>query len=370
MGTYPSFAFSPDDDAILIWAAGQINYVPLATNPFGEKIAGGEPTPVPFVAHIEKRLADTVKANVDIAALETAPTQRVHAFTELRVDTEGKRAVFQGSGATYVQDVGEDAPRAYKVPTLHPNAPYYSPAFVVNAEELVIHARWSDVNFTTIELANLTSGNAYELTGLPLGRYYSPILCECLGATRQLAFVKTGGDYLTGDIVATAQPGLYLGQIVLPSPDQRSTKIPVKNVHFVPTEIDTDDLLKTQIRFLERNTKLLVQSPRRAFVIYLADGPDEFGNYRHETIATGRMSTELVIVPDVSEKVKAKSVAFVDFYYVHYVPSIQADEPVWSKPGNATKGIVRLGIDGGHDVTWSRDGKRLFYFLGMFINTA
>ncbi|TFY58581.1 hypothetical protein EVJ58_g6333 [Rhodofomes roseus] len=365
MGTYPSYAFTPSDDAVIIWAAGQIYRVPLKLNAFGEKVAGGEPTPIRFTAHIEKRLAKTVTADVDVAALETQATQRVHAFTELRVDTAGERAVLQGSGATYVQCVGEDAPRAERVPALYPDAPYYSPAFVVNAEELVIHARWSDTNFSTIEIANLTSGEAYELTGLPLGRYYSPILCECLGAGRQLAFVKTGGDYLTGDVVATAGAGLWLGSITLPTPGQDSTSIETKNLHFVDTEIDTSELLKTQIRFLERNTKLLVQAPRRSFVIDLAAGPDEYGKYRHETLATGRMSTELVAFPEISGSVKAKSLAFIDFYHVYYVPEVNAEEPVWSKPANATKGLMRLSVDGGHDVTWSRDGKKLFWFLDV-----
>ncbi|KAH9926124.1 uncharacterized protein B0H18DRAFT_1085078 [Fomitopsis serialis] len=368
MGTYPSYAFSPTDDAVIIWAAGQIYHVPLKVNAFGEKVAGGEPTPIRFTAHIEKRLAETVTADADIAALETQATQRVHAFTELRVDTTGELAVFQGSGATYVQHVGEGAPRAERVPALYPDAPYYSPAFVVNAEELVIHTRWSDTNFSTIEIANLTSGEAYELTGLPLGRYYSPILCECLYAGRQLAFVKTGGDYLTGDIVATAGPGLYLGSITLPTPGQDSTSIEVKNLHFVETEIDTGALLKTQIRFLERNTKLLVQAPRRSFVIDLAAGPDEYGKYKHETLATGRMSTELVAFPEISASVKAKSLAFIDFYHVYYVPEVNMDEPVWSKPANATKGLMRLSVDGGHDITWSRDGKKLFWFLGPYLH--
>ncbi|EPT06231.1 hypothetical protein FOMPIDRAFT_124868 [Fomitopsis schrenkii] len=368
MGTYPSYAFTPNDDAIIIWAAGQIYHVTLEVNPDGERVAGGEPKPIRFTAHIEKRLAKTATAEPSIAALETSETQRVHAYTELRVDTTGERAVFQGSGATYVQHVGKDAPRAERVPALYSDTPYYSPAFVVNAEELVIHARWSDTNFSTIEIANLTSGEAFELMGLPLGRYYSPILCECIGAGRQLAFVKTGGDYLSGDVVATAQPGLYLGSITLPTPGQSSTSIEAKNIHYVRTEIDTGDLQKTQIRFLERNTKLLVNAPKRSFVIDLAAGSDEYGKYKHEPLAVGRMSTELVVFPEISKSVEAKFLAFIDFFHVYYVPAVNSDEPVFSKPGNATKGLTRLSIDGGHDITWSRDGKKLFWFLGAYLH--
>lgn len=77
MGTYPSFAFTPADDAIIIWAAGQIYHVPLATNAVGERVSGGKPQAIPFIAHIEKRLAETRSSKIDIKTTETADTQRV-----------------------------------------------------------------------------------------------------------------------------------------------------------------------------------------------------------------------------------------------------------------------------------------------------
>ncbi|KZT11646.1 uncharacterized protein LAESUDRAFT_671849 [Laetiporus sulphureus 93-53] len=368
MGSYPSFAFTPSDDAILVWAAGQIYHVPLVVDSLGEKIPAGQPKPVQFSAHVEKRLAETLNAKTNVMDLETAETQRVRAFTELRADTKGERVVFQASGATYIQDIGNEAKNTQRVPALDSDAPYYSPSFVPNAEHFVIHARWSDVDFTTIELVNFRTGIAYELTGLPLGRYYSPILCECTGSQRQLAFIKTGGDYLTGDIVATAGEGLYLARIELPDDDDKSNQIFVHNIHFIPSEIDTDELLKTQIRFFERSTKLVVQSPQRAFVIDLAAGPNEMGDYNHTTLATGRMSTELVVVPELSDGVKTKSLAFVDFYNIYYVSKVEGDEPVWSKFGNATKCLTHLGIDGGHNVAFSRDGSRLFWLLGPYLH--
>ena len=82
--------------------------------------------------------------------VETADTQHVYAFHELRSDARGETAVFQASGATYVQKVeGRGADQAQKVPTLHSGAPYFSPSFVPGEMDLVVHARWSDINFTT-----------------------------------------------------------------------------------------------------------------------------------------------------------------------------------------------------------------------------
>nr|VWO98440.1 Cytochrome P450 monooxygenase AKT7 (EC (AK-toxin biosynthesis protein 7) [Ganoderma boninense] len=365
MGTYPSFAFTPKDDAIIIWAAGKIYHVPLGVNKNGERVSAGEPQVIPFQAHVEKRIAETRSSKTDLKSVETAETQRVYAFHELRVDEAGDYAVFQAAGATYVQKVeGSGKHRAEPVPVRDRKAPYYSPSFVPGAPHLVLHARWSDVEFTTLELANLTSGTAHILTGLPFGRYYSPILCACSGSKRQIAFLRTGGDYLTGDVVATAGAGLYIGELTLPSGFH--DRVAIKNLKFVPSEIDTDDVLTTQLRFLDKNKKLLVSSLRRAFVIDLAGGPDKDGAYKHETLAKGRMSAELAVPPP--SKSKKSAVAIVDFHHVYYAPAVAADDAVWSKPANATKGLQRLSVDGGHSITWSADGSKLFWFLGPYLH--
>lgn len=368
MGTYPSFAFTPSDEAVIIWAAGQIYSVPLSVNERGERKASSTaPRPIPFTAHIEKRIAETRRSENALLNVETNDTQRVRAFKDLRVDEKGEKVIFQAGGVTYVQKVGKKT--TIKVPTLEKSAPYYSPSFVHGANNIIIHARWSDETFTTIELADIHSGIAFELDGLPFGRYFCPILCECPSSHRQIAFIKTGGDYMTGDILATAGAGLYIGDITLPPSDSlESKKITIHNLRFIPSEIDTSD--RINMRFMDRNKKLLVQQSNRAFTINLGAGADKLGNYKHRTIATGRMSRELAVSPRRRrgwQSAVVDNVAFVDFFNVYLAPGNgrkRAGKSVWSRPANATKGLVRLSLDGGHDVTWSRDGKKLFWFLG------
>ena len=365
MGTYPSFAFTPDDSAIVIWAAGQIYYVPLTVNQRGEKVASSAPPhPISFTAHIEKRLAETRRGGADIVGVETQDTQKVSSFKELRVDEKGHKAVFQAAGVTYWQEVGKKVP--VKVPVIDKNAPYYSPTFVRGEDHIVLHARWSDSDFTTFELADIKAGVAYEIQGLPLGRYFSPTLCEYNGPKRQIAFLKSDGTYLSGDIVATAGVGLYIGDIVLPS--SKSQKVTITNLRFVPSEIDTDDL-QTNIRFVDGRNKLLVQQASRAFTIDLKAGPDKLGAYIHKTLASGKMSTELAISPKRKGKsIVAQSIAIVDVFdvYITSAKNVKDEEAVWAKPANATKGLTRLSLDGGHDITWTRDGKKIFWFLGTF----
>ncbi|KIP10290.1 hypothetical protein PHLGIDRAFT_115580 [Phlebiopsis gigantea 11061_1 CR5-6] len=364
MGTYPSFAFTPGNDAIIIWAAGQIYHVPLSTNSRGERIKSETaPSPIPFVAHVEQRLAETRTSKTDILAIDSKDTQRVHAFTDLRPSQDGTRVTFQAAGVNYVYSLKDETVKA--VPVLHEDAPYYSPTFVPGAEDLVVHARWSDTNFTTFEIANVTSGEAFELTGLPLGRYYSPILCSCSGARRKIAFIKSGGDYLSGNIVATAGAGLYVGELTLPSTSPFKKDIKIVDVKFISDAPAANEPSTTKLRFLEKNAKILVQQSNYAYIIDVASGPDQFGQYSIKDVASGESSTEIAVVPSK----KSANVAFVDFMHVYFAPHVSNDEVVWSKPGKATKRLSRLSLDGGHDVVFSGDGKTLFWLLGPYLHT-
>lgn len=369
MGTYPSFAFTPADDAVIIWAAGQIFSVPLATNSLGEKVASSfdVPKPIQFVARIEKRLANTRNGGVDLVQFETQDTQDIQSLQDLRVNDKGTKVVFQAAGTTYWQDVGRNASGV--VPVIEEEASYHSPTFVPGDDGLVLHARWSDSTYTTFELANLHTNTVHEIQ-VPLGRYFSPIICQCHGLNRTIAFVKSAGSYLSGNILATGGEGLYLGEITLPPVDaNNSRKIVIQNLRFVPSEIDldSDDTTLVNMRFIHTNQKLLVHQSNRAFVIDLAGKRDLSGKPRHTTIASGEMSTELAVVPKSNNK-SALSIAFVDFFHVYFVSGnhVKKGEAVWSRPDNATKGLARLSLDGGHGITFSADGKRLFWFLGKF----
>ncbi len=110
---------------------------------------------------------------------------RVSAFKNLAVDEEGKKVVFEAGGATYVQHLGVPHRLPKKVPVLHEDAPYYSPSFIAKEDfDLVLHARWSDTNFTSFEIAHVESGRIREVSGLPIGRYLGPIVDPNQAANR------------------------------------------------------------------------------------------------------------------------------------------------------------------------------------------
>lgn len=372
MGTYPSFAFTPDDSAIVIWAAGQIWSVPLTSDLRGEKVAHGKPSQISFKASIEKRLAKTLRPETNILKTETASNQRVYAFKELDVADDGLSLVFNAAGVTVTRAfnpstlasasgaAGELPSRP--VPVTDSTAAYYTPSFVPHRPNLILHARWSDVNLTSFELGDVSSGKAYALTGLPFGRYYAPVLCQCLGTNRKIAFVRLGGDLGTGDIVATAGVGLYIGDVQLPDHDHANSQtIPISNLRFIPSEIEPYTPLK--MRFRDGASTLVVQQSDRAFTINLKSGPNAYGDYAHTTISTGLMSSEIAAAP--GRERASSPVAFIDFMHVYLLAKPESNGPFWSKPGKAPPGLARLSLDGGHDIVFSPDGQRLFWLLGV-----
>ncbi|KAG8928328.1 hypothetical protein FRC00_001793 [Tulasnella sp. 408] len=383
MGTYPSFAFTPADDAIVIWAAGSLWRVPLAVNKDGERIGNGEPAKILFKATIEKRIAETRISETDLLKEESRDVQRIRVFKELAVDETGSNAVFRAGGKTVHRSFATEDASTHKtgeklVPVVLQNATYYSPSFVPHMPNLVIHVRWSDIFLSTFEIADLSRGMAFEVSsGLPLGRYDSPVICECEGLNRHIAFIRRGGDYMTGHVMATANPGIYIGTLTLPSPFGMPTAtertFSIKDIRRVSR------MTPKRIKFVDGASKLLAHTTRTASVIDISGEPDENGDYPAETLAEGKMSTEFAVTPRMLNSVKSSAhmrtapakvghAAFVDFFQIYVADGTAVDKPLWSKPGlNATRGLARVSLDGGHDLTWSGDGSTLFWFLGTLV---
>ena len=365
MGTYPSFAFTPLDNAIIIWASGQIYRVPLAIDSVtGERVLGGDPAPLPFIATIQKRIAETLRPQTDVLALQNTTLQQLHAFHDIAPNHDGTRLLLTAAGVTHHQMLnnGPSPPLSVPIPVLRPTATYYSPSWVANTNDsMVIHARWSNTHFTTLELVNLTANTVYELSGLPFGRYTHPILCQCTGKKRSIAFIRLGGDGMTGTIVATAGVGLYIGELNLPDVGEpHGSVIKVGTIKRITEAIDGT----SRLRFLDGAKQLLVQQASSAYVIDLVRGPDALGRYQVEEVAHGKFSTEVAV--------SGMYQAFIERYQVYLVGNSNKKESakeLWARPGNATSGLARLSLDGGHDLAWTGNGEKLFWLIGPYLHS-
>jgi len=215
----------------------------------------------------------------------------------------------------------------------------------------------------------LTKNIAFQISGLEMGRYAHPTICSCSGKRRQIAFLKTGGDILTGDIVATANPGIYIGDITLPEYESSNhDDVPITNIRHIPTSVSVRGL--SSMRFLNGNSKLLVQLSGSSFLVDVTrtgTNPDRIGMYNTTLVSFGTTAHELARSSPTS-----RYIAFVDFMNVYVVEAKNLHhegQGVWSKPGNATKGLARVSLDGGHDIRWDAKGDTLFWFLGPYLHS-
>ncbi|KZV91506.1 hypothetical protein EXIGLDRAFT_676059 [Exidia glandulosa HHB12029] len=363
MGTYPSFAFAPDDSAIIIWAAGHIWRVPLTVEAAsGEKVLGGEPTQIPFTARIEKRLAHTLRQTTDIKKVEAADKQRVYAMKELDVDDRGERVVFSAAGATYIHTLhGVDA-LPEQLPGRERSSAYYAPAFSPSGDR-VVHVRWDNERFSTLEIVDLASKRVYELGGLPwhIGRYHSPALCTC---GHHIAFARMPGEVASGTIVATHGKGLYVASFDLDSATDGIVQVgDVRKVSDEAFDPSSALIMPLRLRFSSTScAELLVQTRYQASTISLyRGGPFELAQTH---VANAKMAEQFAVSKDWA--------AWVERMHVYVAPlsTVQrTDEGAWAHPKFATRDSARLSDAAGHDVVFSRDGSRVFWLSGPSVHS-
>ncbi|EJD43843.1 hypothetical protein AURDEDRAFT_145360 [Auricularia subglabra TFB-10046 SS5] len=356
-GTYPSFAWTPADDAVIIWAAGRIWRIPVAPNHLGERVGGGQPTQVPFTVRVEKLLAETLRPQTDLLQVETAQKQRVHAMKELDADPRGERVVFSAAGSTYIYSMRDERAEPQALPVRDAAAAYYAPSFSA-AGDRVVHVRWSNTNFSTLEVVSLRDKRTFELAGLPwpLGRYHNPALCAC---GRHVAFVRMPGEVGSGFVVATGHPGIYVASFDLSS--AQDGLVSLKDVVRVSEDAFDPGSPQTQplrLRFTSCQT-LLVQTRYRALTIALSPSPGPIA-HAQSVVASAKMSEQLAVA------LPGAYVAFVERMHVYVAP---VQDGAWAHPRSTTRDLARVSDAGGHDIVFSNDGQRLFWLSGPVLHS-
>ena len=367
MGAYPNYGFSANDDSIIIWSSGHIYEVPLAFNRLKERIASpsAPPRALSFRAHIDLVLGDTRYSETDIRPEELADEGRVRALRGLRSDWKGEKVVFEASGDTYLLDINKQ--QKTKLSNHHQESQYYGPSFVQNTP-YILHARWSDSNLSSFELINMNSNTWVQVRGIPRGRYISPIIFN-----HKIAFVRTGRDYMLGDVEETAFEGVWMGDIQLPTDEKSEESALVTNLNLIDGSKASQDT-KLDFKILEGKSFLLILNSNLITQHDVEEGTNEI-------ISTGKTSVEMAVSVASSFLNSSWSrlarnlfsfrlpqlVAFRDFQHI-WIGEIDNERrfDIWSKPGDALspKHLQRLSENGGHDVSFSGNGLRIFWLFG------
>lgn len=368
MGAYPNYGFASDDSHIMIWSSGKIYKVPLRVNELGERTAAAPaPSEVPFIAKINLSLGETRYSETNISATELKDEGRVYSLRGLRSSWTGKNVAFEAAGDTYILDVEKKLKKA--IPKSDPGSQYYGPSFI-HETPFVLHARWSDLNLTILELVDMTLQEQVRVDGMPRGRYLSPIIHES-----KIAFVRTGKDYMLGDVEETADEGVWIGDIELPASAAAGNPAIVRNLVLLVGTKATQDM-KLNFKSSSQGLVLLIQDSTTVLQYNVITAS-------RELVSSGKTSVEMVLsnsVPSTRSRIMSliskafpfvvsrQFVAFRDFQHV-WITQRQEHSAfdICSKPELAPSGLMRLSEDGGHDIAFSTDGTKLFWLFGGYL---
>lgn len=209
MGAYPNYGWSENARRIVIWSQGQIWSIPLRVNHFGERVANGDPKQLGFRAAIDIALGTTRYSTTNITAHQLATHAQETALRGLRSDAKGKAVVFEGAGDNYVMDVSSGDIQKIGAPNAVTSC--YAPSFVDETQSL-LKSCWNDVNYTSFHLVNRQDNTTTEVQGLPRGRCVSPVTDGRINT-----YIRTGKDYMFGDIDETFGEGVWVANIYLPA---------------------------------------------------------------------------------------------------------------------------------------------------------
>lgn len=340
MGAYPNYGWTANNTAIVIWSQGQIWMVEVKLNSHGERVKGRSPMVIPFQANISICLGNTRYSEHDIQATELSSSIQVKSLRGLRSDHLGQTVVFEAAGDNFVTDISTDAIELLPKPRASMSC--YGPSFV-HGSQYLLQACWDNLNMSAIFLAEPTSKESRAVEGIPRGRYVSPV-----SDGNWIAYIRTGKDYMFGDVQETFGEGVWIGQLSLAS----GVVTQLALINKLRVSQDT----KLDIKMVDGRAVLLLQDSNSVVEYDLESG-------EQKAITTGKTTVEMTASVGSGNTI----VSFRDFQHI-WLSANPSERTlgIWSKPGDThtPEDLVRLSAHGGHDVVISGDASTVFWLFG------
>ena len=319
-GVYPTFAWTPDDNAIVAWAKGQIHKI---------DVADGKATTLPFEIKDSRELRPAVRFNVDVAP-EKFP---VKMLRWVNVSPDGSQVVYQALGQVWLKDLPAGKPRRLTQQADHLE---FYPSFSRDGR-YIVYTTWHDEKLGSVRVASTdTAGAESWLVTEEPGHYHEPVFSPD-GQT--IVFVKSGDGYLRSPLWSR-EPGLYRAS----ARGGDVTRI-----------IDHGDTPQ----FADRNDRVyFVDANRGADADNLGlysvglDGKDIHQHYQSTWGTTFRVS------PD------GKWLAFIERFNVYLAPFVKAGKSIQVGPGGSAIPITKVSQQAGDWCHFSGDSSELLWALG------
>lgn len=322
-GVYPTFAWTPDAQSIVIWAKGKIRRI---------TVDSGDAEVLDFHIQDERKITQSLRFPIEVAPDEFD----VKMLRNVVVSPDGSQVAFQALGYLYLRDLPDGEPRRLTQQQEHFE---FMPSFSRDGRYLT-YATWNDAQFGSIRVASSVAGESdnWKVTSAP-GHYRNPVFSPS-GDT--IVFDKgTGGALLsplwshdTGMYAVSARGGAP--KRIMKSQGTPRFGASDDRVYFVKSRSDKE-------------------SDNRGLHSIKLDGSESREHFSSD------WATEYVVSPD------GNWIAFVERYRVHIAPFIRTGRAIKVGPKSTSLPLIRVSEEAGDWIHFSGDSQKLYWALGPIL---
>ncbi|WP_295362976.1 amidohydrolase family protein [Arenimonas sp.] len=313
-GPYPNFDWTPDGQALVVWAQGKLWRVDATS---------GAPANIPFTAEVEQSVLPAQRYAQQIEGASFTPKMIRDAATS----PDGKTLVFHAVGQLWTKALPNGEPRRL---TSDDSRFEYQPSFSADGRKLLF-TTWSDAQMGAIHELDLASGQSRKLTSEP-GFYYGPRYSND-GA--RIVYSRSGGGGLTGSLWSGVR-----GVFVMPAAGGAAVQVSKNGAdpHFSADGQRVYFLTGGGLEKKLMSVGLNGEQPREVFNLKYVD--------------------HVAISPD------GKSVAFTELFNGYVAPLPATGGSIELNKDTKAIPVTALGTDMGSYLHWSADSKSLHWLVG------
>ncbi|MBK8328137.1 MAG: PD40 domain-containing protein [Bacteroidetes bacterium] len=314
-GVYTGFAWTPDDQAIVIWSEGKI--IQIDTKLLNVK------KEIPFTCQVDMQIAEALRFKQQINNDQFTAKVIRHAKTS----PDGKWLVFNAVGYLWKKELPNG-----EVQRVTNNTDFeFDPSFSPDGQTL-IYVTWNDEQMGAIEKINYQSTNIPQKITNSKAIYRTPSYSP---DGKKIVYMKEDGNAILG-VANTVQAGIYLMN------SDGSDKTFVTNKGENPSFNSTGTLLYYQAGGGMNST----------FNSCNLSGLDE------KVIFSSTYGNQFTISPN------GQWVAFVDLHKVYIAPFPNIGKVIDLSASTNAIPVKQVAKDAGINLHWSSDNKYLHYTLG------
>lgn len=313
-GVYPGFAWTPDDEHIVIWSGGKINKVDVSDV--------NSTAVIPFSCSVKQKISEVVrfKQNID------QENFNVQVIRQAVTSPDGKWLVFSALGHLYKKRLPDGTPkRLTDLEELE-----YDPVFAPDGKT-VAYVSWSDSKTGSIRTVKLSGGKTETLTA-EKGIYRTP----SFSADGKWIIYEREGSSNTLGPAYTSKPGIYM----MPSSGGESTFITKHGSNPV---------------FSKDNSRVFYQTGgglKKSYKSCNLAGNDE------RTVFKSKYAKQITLSPD------EEWIAYSDLHQVYIAAFPHTGKTIDISSDASSYPVKKVSKDAGYSLHWSTDSKKLHYTLG------